>query len=129
MADRRSLARGWDSKKNPPGLDTACSVVLSVSPNHEDIVSLDDILKSAVATATIASPLSVLQEVPIPIVICDLGAWDMLAKPLDDGYAGVPTAVMEKAAETLANPNLGSVRSRESLAPTGSTCRLIHQHR
>jgi len=114
--------------KKPPGLETAFKAVLSVSPNDEDCASLEHILKSGwtvIASTTVASALSVLREIPIPIVVCDcdissvtwremldhiaflpdppllivtsrladerlwaealnLGAWDVLAKPLDE---------------------------------------------
>jgi len=62
--------------KKPPGRETAVNVVLSVSPNDEDRASLERIFKSdwtVIASATVASALSVLREIPIPIVICDCG--------------------------------------------------------
>jgi len=66
----------------PPALETACNVVLSVSPNDEDCASLERIFKcdwTVMASATVASALSVLREIPIPIVIydCDTsaGSW------------------------------------------------------
>jgi DNA-binding NtrC family response regulator len=69
-------------KKKPPGLETALNVILSVSPNHEDCASLEHILKcdwTVIASAKLASALSVLREIPIPIVIfdCDItsGTW------------------------------------------------------
>jgi DNA-binding NtrC family response regulator len=68
--------------KKPPGIETANQVVRSVSPNDEDCVSLERILKSGwtvTARATPASALSLLREVPIPILICDCdptpGTW------------------------------------------------------
>jgi DNA-binding NtrC family response regulator len=73
--------------KKPPGYETACKAVLSVSSNHEDRASLEGIVRSdwtVVPSATVASALSVLREAPIPIVICDdevaPGAWgDLLS--------------------------------------------------
>jgi DNA-binding NtrC family response regulator len=68
--------------KKPPKLDTDCNIILSVSPDEEDRASLERIFKSGwsvVASATVASALSVLREIPIPIVICDCdvssGTW------------------------------------------------------
>ena len=68
--------------KKPPGVETAFNIVLSVSPNDEDCASLERIFKSGwtvIASATVASALSVLREIPIPIVICDCdispGTW------------------------------------------------------
>jgi DNA-binding NtrC family response regulator len=63
--------------KTPPGSETACDIILSVSPHDEDCASLERIFKSGksgwtvIASATVASALSVLREIPIPIVICD----------------------------------------------------------
>ena len=80
MAESRT--EGWDGMKKPPGLETAFKAVLSVSPNDEDCASLEHIFKSGwtvIASATVASALSVLREIPIPIVICDCdissGTW------------------------------------------------------
>jgi len=56
--------------------------VLCVSPNDEDRASLERIVKSdwtVIASATVASAVSLLREIPIPIVICDCaitsGTW------------------------------------------------------
>ena len=60
--------------KKPPTLETAFNVVLSVSPNDEDCASLGRTFPSGwtvIASATVASALSVLREIAIPIVICD----------------------------------------------------------
>ncbi len=86
MANSQSQTNGWDGMKKPPGLETALNIVLSVSPNDDDCASLERIFKSdwtVIASATVASALSVLREIPIPIVICDCeitsGTWeDML---------------------------------------------------
>jgi len=78
----------------PPGLETACNTVLSVSRNHEDCASLERIFESGwtvIASATVASALAVLREMSIPIVICDCdissGTWgemlDHLSRLLD----------------------------------------------
>jgi CheY-like chemotaxis protein len=83
MANSRSQPKGWDVMKKPPGLETALNIVLSVSPNDDDCASLERIFKSdwtVIASATVASALSVLREIPIPIVICDCeitsGTWE-----------------------------------------------------
>jgi len=77
-----SRINGWDGTKKPPEFETACNIVLSVSPNDEDCASLARIFKSGwtvIASATVASALAVLRETPIPIVICDCdvssGTW------------------------------------------------------
>jgi DNA-binding NtrC family response regulator len=77
-----SQINGWDGTKKPSGSETACNIVLSVSPNDEDCASLARIFKSGwtvIASATVASALAVLRETPIPIVICDCdvssGTW------------------------------------------------------
>ena len=82
MAEIRSRTKEWDGMKMPPQFETACNIVLSVSPNDEDCASLERIFKSGwtvVASSTVASALSVLREIPIPIVICDCdissGTW------------------------------------------------------
>ena len=82
VAESRSQTKGWGSIKKPPGLETAFNTVLSVSPNDEDCASLEHIFKSGwtvIASATVASALSVLREILIPIVICDCeissGTW------------------------------------------------------
>ena len=68
--------------KKPLGVETGFNIVLSVSPNDEDCLALERIFKSdwtVVAGSSIASILSVLREIPIPIVICDcdvsFGSW------------------------------------------------------
>ena len=82
MAESRSQTTGWDAIRKPPGLETAFNTVLSVSANYEDCASLEGILDSqwtVIAGSTIASALSALREIPIPIVIydCDVssGSW------------------------------------------------------
>ena len=70
--------------KKPPGLETVFNnVVLSVSRNDEDCASLERIFRSdwsVIASVTVASALSVLREIPIPIVMfdCDItsGTWE-----------------------------------------------------
>lgn len=60
--------------RKPPALETTFNVVLSVSPNDEDCASLERIFQSrctVLASATVASALSVLREIPVPVVICD----------------------------------------------------------
>ena len=82
MQRSRSQTKGWIGTQKPPRPETAFNVVLSVSPNVEDGASLERIFKSGwgiSSSATVASALSVLQETPIPIVICDCdiasGTW------------------------------------------------------
>ena len=74
MQRGRSRTKGWSDMKKAPGCETSLKAVLSVSPNEEDRASLERIVKSdwtVLAVATVASALSVLREIPIPIVICD----------------------------------------------------------
>jgi len=80
VAESRSQNKGSGGIQKPP--ETAFNLVLSVSPNHEDCASLEGILDSqwtVIAGSTIASALSALREIPIPIVIydCDVssGSW------------------------------------------------------
>jgi DNA-binding response OmpR family regulator len=82
VAEIRPQTKGWDGMKKAPGLEPVCNIVLSVSPNDEDCASLERIFKSGwtvMASTTVASALSVLREIPIPIVICDCdvssGSW------------------------------------------------------
>jgi DNA-binding NtrC family response regulator len=86
VADNPSQTKEWNGIKKPPGFETPLKAVLSVSPNDEDRASLERIVKfnwTVIASATVDSALSVLREIPIPIVICDCditsGTWeDML---------------------------------------------------
>jgi DNA-binding NtrC family response regulator len=74
VAEKPLANQGWNGVKKLPGMEAALNVVLSVGPNQEDCVSLERILQSGwtvIASATVASALSVLREMPIPIVICD----------------------------------------------------------
>ncbi|MGO9255725.1 MAG: response regulator [Bryobacteraceae bacterium] len=74
MAAEPIANQGCSGLKKSPGIEAASNVVLSVSPNHEDCVSLERIFKSGwtvIASATVASALSVLREMTIPIVVCD----------------------------------------------------------
>jgi len=82
MQISRSQTKGSEGLRKPIRCETASHVVLSVSLNHEDCASLERIFKpgwTVIASATIASALSVLRETPIPIVICDCditpGTW------------------------------------------------------
>lgn len=62
--------------RKPPGLETACRVVVSVSANDEDCASLERILRSGwtvMPSAAVASALALLRELPIPIVVFDCG--------------------------------------------------------
>jgi len=81
VSERRSQNKGRGGIQKPP--ETTFKLVLSVSPNHEDCASLERIFKSGwtvVATFTVELALSMLREIPIPIVIydCDtsLGPWN-----------------------------------------------------
>jgi len=74
VAEKPIANQGWNGMKKSPGIENAFNVVLSISPNDEDCASLERIFKSGwtvIPSATIASALSVLREIPIPIVICD----------------------------------------------------------
>ena len=82
MTESRSQIKIWNGIRKPPGRENAFKVVLSISPNDEDRASLKGILDSGwtvVAKSTVGSALSLLQEIPIPIVICDCdissGTW------------------------------------------------------
>ena len=82
MAEIRSQAKGREGLKKPPAVEAACNIVLYVGGNDEDRASLERIFKFGwivIASATVASALSVLREIPIPIVICDCdissGTW------------------------------------------------------
>ena len=82
MAESRSQTKGWGGIKKPPGLETAFNIVLFAGSTDEDCASLEHIFKSdwtVIASATVASALSVLRETSIPVVICDCdissGAW------------------------------------------------------
>ena len=74
MQKSRPQTRGWTDVKAPAAWETGFHVVLSVSPNEEDCASLERIFKcgwTVVRSATVASALSMLWEMPIPIVMCD----------------------------------------------------------
>jgi len=82
VAERQSQLKGCNDMKKPLGFETGFNIVLSVSPNEADCAPLERILNSGwtvIASSTVASALSVLREIPIPIVICDcdasLGSW------------------------------------------------------
>jgi DNA-binding NtrC family response regulator len=69
----------------PPALETPLRAVLFVSSNHEDRASLERSVNfnwTVIASATVASAISVLEERPLPIVICDSeiasGTWGEL---------------------------------------------------
>jgi len=88
VAERQWLTDGSDYIKKPPGSEAAVKVVLSVSPDHEDCASLQNIFEShwaVIGSATVASALSVLRQIPIPVVLCDCevssGTWGEM---LDD---------------------------------------------
>jgi hypothetical protein len=85
MAESRPLDKRRDGPHKPTGPETACTIVLSISPHGEDCLSLQHMLKCAwtvIASATAASALPVPGEIPIPIVFCDCetmtGAWRSL---------------------------------------------------
>ena len=82
MQRERWQTKGWTGMKEPPAIETSLKAVLSVSPNDEDRVSLERIVKSdwtVIASATVVSALSALRQIPIPIVMCDVeitvGTW------------------------------------------------------
>ncbi len=71
------------------GVETCPKIVLSVSPNDEDCAALERIFQSdwrVIAGLTIASALSMLQEIPISIVICDCdvscGSWSEMLEQI-----------------------------------------------
>ena len=86
--------------KNPPGIETKASsnvVVLSVSPMEEDHVFLEHVMNHSewtlcpnskwtiYSSCTLASALTILREIRIPIVVCECdlgpGTWqEMLAQ-------------------------------------------------
>ena len=81
MTENRSLSKIGNGRKTT-GRENAFKVVLSISPHNDDRAYLKGILESdwtVVASSTVASALSVLREIPIPIVICDCdvsaGTW------------------------------------------------------
>ena len=118
MAEIRPQTKGWDGMKKAPGLEPVCNIVLSVSPNDEDCASLERIFKSGwtvMASTTVASALSVLREIPIPIVICDCdvssGSW----KEMLDHISLLPDPPLLIVTSRLADerlwaeaPNLGA---------------------
>jgi len=88
VTENRLQIHIWNGIRKPPGRENAFKVVLSISPDNEDRASLKGILESdwtVVASSTVASALSLLGEISIPIVTCDcdisLGSWkEMLDK-------------------------------------------------
>ena len=107
MAESRT--EGWDGMKKPPGLETAFKAVLSVSPNDEDCASLEHIFKSdwtVIASATVASALSVLREMPIPIVICDCDIWSGTWREMLDHIAFLPDPPLLIVTSRLADERL-----------------------
>ena len=104
-----SQINGRDGTKKPPGFETACNIVLSVSPNHEDCASLERIFKSGwtvIASATVASALSVLREMPIPIVICDCDIWSGTWREMLDHIAFLPDPPLLIVTSRLADERL-----------------------
>ncbi|HTS24532.1 MAG TPA: response regulator [Bryobacteraceae bacterium] len=72
--------------KKSPGVETNLNVVLSVSSNGEDRAFLERIFQSdwtIIPKATIASALSVLREMTIPIVTCDCDTTPMWVEMLE----------------------------------------------
>lgn len=83
MAESLPQSKEWDGNKNPPGLESRFNTILSVSANHEDCACLTLIFKAdltVIASATVASALSILREAPVPTLIydCDspVGSWN-----------------------------------------------------
>jgi DNA-binding NtrC family response regulator len=87
VAESRSQSKGLGGLQKLPET-AALNLVLSVSADSEDCASLEGILDSqwtVIAGSTIASALSALREISIPIVICDCdvssSSWsEMLAR-------------------------------------------------
>jgi len=74
VAESRAQTKGWNAIKEPLGWEAPLEAVLFVSPDEKGRASLERIVRSqwtVVARATVDSALSVLREIPIPIVICD----------------------------------------------------------
>ena len=83
--------------------------VLCVSPNDEDCASLEHIFKSdwtVIASATVASALSVLREMPIPIVICDCDIWSGTWREMLDHIAFLPDPPLLIVTSRLADERL-----------------------
>jgi DNA-binding NtrC family response regulator len=109
VVENPSQTKGWDGIKKPPGVETACRTLLSVSPNDEDCASLERIFESdwtVIASATVASALSLLREIVIPVVICDCdlssGAWGEML----DHIALLPDAPLLIVTSRLADERL-----------------------
>jgi hypothetical protein len=76
VAESRSQTKGWDSIGRPFARENARSVVLSISPYDEAPESLKGIFRSdwtVIVSSSVTSAISVLREIPIPIVFCDCG--------------------------------------------------------
>jgi len=109
VADSRSQTKGWGGIKKPPGLETAFNIVLAVGPNDDDCASLEHIFKSdwtVIVSDTVASTLSVLQETPIPIVICDCDASSGTWREMLDRISLLPDPPLFIVASRLADERL-----------------------
>jgi len=109
VAEILSQSKGWNGIKKPPGLETEFHTVISVSSNDDDCASLEHILKSGWAVirrATIASALSVLREMPTPIVICDCDVLPATWQELLDRISLLPNPPLLIVTSRLADERL-----------------------
>ena len=89
MPESGSQITEWNGAKKPPGIESPLKAVLFVSPKDEDRASLQLSVNfnwTVMASATVASAIAVLGEIPIPIVICDAeiasGTWGELLEQI-----------------------------------------------
>ena len=109
MTENRLQIHIWNGIRKPPGRENAFKVVLSISPDKEDRASLKGILESdwtVVASTTVASALSLLGEISIPIVTCDCdissGSW----KEMLEGISLLPDPPLLIVTSRLADERL-----------------------
>ena len=109
MAESRLPTKGWDAMKKAWGHEKPSNLVLSISHNDEDRASLERIFKSdctVVASATVASALSVLRESPIPVVICDCDIFSDSWAQILDQVSVIPDAPLFIVSSRLADERL-----------------------
>ncbi len=109
MAEIRSQTKDRDDIKKPPGFEPEFNIVLSVSANDDDCASLEHTLKSSwtvIRTATVVSALSLLKEIPIPIVIGDCDALSFTWGELLDRISILPDPPLLIVTSRLADERL-----------------------